>query len=440
MPIQPIINAMQEGVTTVFVSGRSFSDLHLDENGKIRPIHSTLARRMWTEHQRVLVRCSLALGPVPELWPLDAAQRRQFESEARTAGANVLLPNSGGPTAQRYPHERALELLRMLHTATIEGRTLPGVFILFEFSEDLMPRERHSETSVQFSELVCLLASDFRLRGQKIFIAFHGIDQRMDERVLRTLPHLQIPQPGIEEKQTFIKALLNSELRSGARLEENLDESGVANLSAGTPNLGLEQVALASARSGQPVTHEILVRQKRDDLLRLSQGTLTFLDTRRVRGVQLVGRNVRRARELLLAWSDMLKHGLPVTPAAVLLAGGPSSGKSDHAWAEVINVRGESMHRTCEALEKAGLHADAERLKAVSRKNSEAWEAYARSAFDACARYIPRKKLRFLQYPTAETMEWWADRRDHGAILLGKAAEIVKLTAAHPYWLAEANA
>jgi DNA repair photolyase len=110
----------------------------------------------------------------------------------------------------------------------------------------------------------------------------------------------------------------------------------------------------------------------------------------------------------------------------------------EHAWAEAINVRGESMHRTCEALknEKFRLHADAERIRAVSRKHCAAWEAYARSTFEACARYIPAQKLRFLQYTNAETIEWWVDRRDQGAILLGKSAEIVGLTAAHPYWLA----
>ena len=106
----------------------------------------------------------------------------------------------------------------------------------------------------------------------------------------------------------------------------------------------------------------------------------------------------------------------------------------EHAWGEVINVRGESMHRTCEALKKAELHADVERLKTVRRKNCPEWEAYARSTFEACARYIPAKKLRFLQYPTVETMEWWADQRDRGAILLGGKAELVELTAAQPYW------
>ena len=113
--------------------------------------------------------------------------------------------------------------------------------------------------------------------------------------------------------------------------------------------------------------------------------------------------------------------------------------RCEHAWAEVINVRGESMYRTCEALKNAGLHADAERLKAVSHKNCEAWEAYARSTFEACTRYIPPDKLRFLQYPNAQTMEWWVDRRPQGAALLGKAAEMAGLTAAEPYWLALRN-
>ena len=113
--------------------------------------------------------------------------------------------------------------------------------------------------------------------------------------------------------------------------------------------------------------------------------------------------------------------------------------RCEHAWAEVVNLRGKSMARTYQALKKVGLNVEAERLKAVSHKNCDAWEAYARAAFEACARYIPPEKLRFLQYPNARTMEWWADRRDQGAVLLGKAAEMVDLTADEPYWLISSN-
>jgi hypothetical protein len=91
--------------------------------------------------------------------------------------------------------------------------------------------------------------------------------------------------------------------------------------------------------------------------------------------------------------------------------------KCEHVWAEVINVRGESMVRTVAALRNAGFVSEASQLQAVSR-NRELWEEYARCTFFAHAEIYPPGKLRFLQYVTNETREWWEKRRYKGAVLL----------------------
>jgi DNA repair photolyase len=96
--------------------------------------------------------------------------------------------------------------------------------------------------------------------------------------------------------------------------------------------------------------------------------------------------------------------------------------RCEHLWAEVINLRGESLTRTVAALEGAGLRAEAERLKSVSGKGAGArWEDYARSTFLAHAGKVPSDKLRFLQYVTEATSPWWAEHSERGAVLLGKA-------------------
>lgn len=100
--------------------------------------------------------------------------------------------------------------------------------------------------------------------------------------------------------------------------------------------------------------------------------------------------------------------------------------KCEHVWAEVINVRGESMTRTVTALESAGLIQAARDLQAVSGKGHEsAWEQYARTAFLALAKALPRNatepKLRFLQYVHAARKEWWDNQVTNGAIVLGRS-------------------
>lgn len=91
--------------------------------------------------------------------------------------------------------------------------------------------------------------------------------------------------------------------------------------------------------------------------------------------------------------------------------------KCEHVWGEVINVRGDSMTRTCAALSNAGYHADAKAVETVSRDKT-AWETYARATFEAHAPLYRPGQLRFLQYATAATRDWWQSRVDQGAILL----------------------
>ncbi len=91
--------------------------------------------------------------------------------------------------------------------------------------------------------------------------------------------------------------------------------------------------------------------------------------------------------------------------------------KCEHVWAEVINVRGESMTRTVTALREAGYEAHAEALQRVSTDKEE-WERYSRETFLGHAWYISDAKLRFLQYKTAANKAWWSQYVGEGAVLL----------------------
>ena len=53
----------------------------------------------------------------------------------------------------------------------------------------------------------------------------------------------------------------------------------------------------------------------------------------------------------------------------------------------------------------------------------DAWEDYARMTFEAHRKHVPAHQLRFLQYVKKDTAACWGCQRQHGAVLLGKAAE-----------------
>ncbi len=102
---------------------------------------------------------------------------------------------------------------------------------------------------------------------------------------------------------------------------------------------------------------------------------------------------------------------------AALMADAIRAHRCEHVWAEVINVRGESMVRTVAALRSAGYGGHADTLQRVST-DKEAWECYARATFLAHAQFVPGAKLRFLQYVDRHTKLWWHERITKGAVLL----------------------
>jgi DNA repair photolyase len=91
--------------------------------------------------------------------------------------------------------------------------------------------------------------------------------------------------------------------------------------------------------------------------------------------------------------------------------------RCEHVWAEVINLRGESFTRTFDALGNAALKDLADAVKMVSTDKT-AWENYARSTFLAHTGHVPAGKLRFLQYVTKGTRDWWTAQQQQGAVVL----------------------
>lgn len=93
--------------------------------------------------------------------------------------------------------------------------------------------------------------------------------------------------------------------------------------------------------------------------------------------------------------------------------------KCEHVWAEVLNVRGDSMTRTCAALRAAGYKWEASELEKVANDKGH-WENYARLTFlgHSVAYEWNPLMLRFLQYVNKENKEWWEARKNIGAVLL----------------------
>lgn len=191
----------------------------------------------------------------------------------------------------------------------------------------------------------------------------------------------------------------------------------VLSKSANLPRLATRVVELAPSAKGRLI-------------LGVSTGTLDDNLGRAIeRGTALVSKRIKSLHELQDAGYRTFGMICPSLPQADYQALSSAMCKAirvekcEHVWAEPINVRGASFQKTIEALEQAGFHAEAAALRAVSGKGTRStWDDYAKHTFLAHAANISPEKLRFLHYPSKKSLPWWKDRRDLGAVLLGKLA------------------
>lgn len=335
-----IFERYRAGMQTLLVTGRCMSDLDLDANGSVRPLEFLLAAHAAAEFKMGTLHFDLARGP---RWDLSHFPDQKQADAFRTSLSQAGIQYADAPGGyERPPHERACSLLRQINCA-LGRESLPPHFILFQFIEDVVGDTPGlpQETVLQAVEFISILSTNYSARRHSIFLVFSSqFPEAIPPRILRDLPSLHIPNPDRAAKKVFIQALKKSRLRQDAVYGAGLDEDAAANLTANTPNTGLERVFLEAAKLGQPITENQLLEQKRQDILRLSQGTLCLLDSARIRGVSLRGRMVSKPLSLFQSWGTRLKISSPKVPRNILLCGPPSSAKTDlaHIAAESARV------------------------------------------------------------------------------------------------------
>ena len=332
-PIDPALDAIRAGHRALVLGGRSLRDVLTDADGRTMSLRGILLQRVHEEFGMGAVSFSLALGGAWEWDGFDSGERAAFEQRLKAANVPLGIGISASADPARPPYERAYLLLGAIYKSLPAGGKLPALLFLLEFGEDIVPcqaRGGASDWVIQIAELLQLIAANTR-RDLRLTVLISGLPESMERRVLNHLHSVHLPLPDRQEKEQFIGALRQSVLHARATLEEGLDDLIVANLTARTPNLGLEQLYYQSAATGRPVTHVALTERKRADVVAISEGTLNLLDTERVAGIRLVGRTIERPFKLMQTWAEGIKRGDPRTPVNVIFCGAPSTAKTDLA-------------------------------------------------------------------------------------------------------------
>ncbi|MBK6489582.1 MAG: hypothetical protein IPF98_22605 [Gemmatimonadetes bacterium] len=321
---------------------------HLDDvvavDDRLLTIREHLRRRVRDEHGMVTLGYSVAGGFTWDRGTVsDLRDQQLIETTLRAHGLVDLTADPREMTQVM----RGLSGLMRAPTAPLRWRGGgPLRFcVVLEFAEHLVPSQEHtSRTDHEMAaiEVLHLLGHSNALRQSGNLVIVHGREGRVDGLVHEVLHHLRLGPPGEREKLVFLETARRT--LPGGRFERGLGDAEVARLTANTPNRGLELLLRASQAAEEPISAGSLIERKSRDVISMSEGTMSLLDVRRILGVKLVGRNIAAVMRILDRFAEGLLQGDVRIPANVLLAGPPSSGKTDCAL-RVAEARGRLRMR-----------------------------------------------------------------------------------------------
>jgi ATPase family associated with various cellular activities (AAA) len=369
--IEQLMQAYEEGHSALWATGRSLYDLVAEANGKVRPLIEELRRYAFEKHGMVFMTYSMAGGLDWGDSRIEDERDRRLIETALAAHNLISIPQDQNEIVRVIRGISSLSRTPTNGLQWADGRPMRFAFC-FEFTEHLVPgllmNGTQTDAQIVTIELAHITAQSLALRSSGNLVIFHGREGLVDELVGGALHHIRLPQPNIEEKNTFLQAATSIYL--DAVFEDGLTSASVAHLTTNTPNRGLEALLRASHRSRRKITARELAEQKNRDVEQISEGTLTPLDASRVNNLRLHGTNVSKPKQILEKFAEALLRGDRSTPANVLLAGAPGSAKTDLALLTAHNAKAAAyqMHSP-----KGSLVGETERKARLQQQALKEW-------------------------------------------------------------------
>ena len=319
-----------DGQSTIILTGRSIYDDECREDGSISILVKLMAEYAKNLHLAT-IRYSLAHGIVVPYSMYDKEDSETIKKTLSTFGITNTKCASGDCKAS----QELVDILRGVSNLAAgagtdikwkDGQPMK-FFFLFEFTSDVMPTSNNANQLVA-RELVYQLAySRAFLENGNLLMLTDVVDGKIDSQIQGLIYQKYLPYPNYEDKLVFIKGLHKK--YPNAQYATDLNDQVIANLSSSTPNHGLSLIFRTSHLSGRPIEAKCLIEQKTKDIQTISEGTLTMLDTTRVKNVQLKGENIRIPMTFLDEQSKGLRSRSKFIHTNILLMGAPGTAKTD---------------------------------------------------------------------------------------------------------------
>ena len=325
--LQHIFRPLREGKHIIVLQGRDLRDFTVDEQGRIMPL---LERLREEAHRKDLILLQYARSS-------GLTFDTSYYSEDQVKDINRVLGSLGIERQETGSEAEFMQVMRgLLHLVQrsrgpkFSDGTPMKFMILIEFAEHVAPNAQSailSPEQIISLELASKLSKSLALRKSGHFVIFSEAQEgKLNELLSREIHRIRLPQPGIDEKKEFLKAL--KDRYAGIKTEPGLTDEIIVNITSNTPNRSLEEIFLAAYNTGSIITPDIIFKKKQDDIIALSEGTLEAVDTQRTQNQKLVGRNIERAMLILSKAAESIRTGSKGSFRNILLAGAPATGKT----------------------------------------------------------------------------------------------------------------
>lgn len=355
-----------EGHSTIILTGRSIYDDECREDGSISTLVKLMAEYAMNLHL-AMIRYSLAHGVVV---PYSMYDKEDSETIKKTLSANGITNtkcSSGNCKASQELVDilRGISILDSGNGSGIkwkDGQPMKFLF-LFEFTSDVMPTSINANQLVARELMYQLAFSRSFLESGNLLMLTDVVEGKIDTQIQGLIYQKFLPYPNYEEKLVFIKGL--HQKYPNAKYAIDLNDQVIANLSSSTPNRSLDLIFRSSHLSSIPIEAKSLIEQKTKDIQTISEGTLTMLDTSRVKNVQLKGENIRNPMIFLDEQSNGLRTRSKFIHTNILLMGAPGTGKTDLAHRASQNANAPIFQLNSP---KAGIVGETERRAALQAR------------------------------------------------------------------------